>query len=308
MASRPAEGLADLIGATPLVRLRGSSRAGGAAIFAKVEYFNPGGSIKDRAAWSMIRAAEEAGLLKPGATLVEPTGGNTGIGLAMICAARGYKLIAVMPEGMSRERADLLAAYGAEVVLTPAQQGMGAAVAEARRLAQTAGYFMPDQYSNPANPEAHRRGTGPEIWEALRGKVDGFTAGVGTGGTITGVGGFLKEKNPGVRVAAVEPATSAVLSGSKPGPHRIQGIGAGFVPKILNREILDEIIRVSDEEAYHTAKALARTEGLLVGISSGANVFAAQKVALALGEGKNVVTVLPDSGERYLSMEKYFNL
>lgn len=271
-----------------------------------MEYFNPGGSIKDRVAWGMIQAAEVKGLLKPGATLVEPTGGNTGIGLAMICAARGYRLIAVMPEGMSKERIDLLASYGAEVVLTPAWEGMRAAVTEAQRLANEHSYFMPDQYTNLANPETHRRTTAVEIWEALEGKVDAFIAGVGTGGTITGVGEFLKAKNSHIRIVAVEPKGSPVLSGGKPGPHRIQGIGAGFVPKILNRTILDEIFQVKDEDAYQTAKALAREEGLCVGISSGANVFVAQQLARRLGKGKNVVTVLPDSGERYLSMEKYF--
>jgi cysteine synthase A len=271
-----------------------------------LEYFNPGGSIKDRIAWGMIQAAEVKGLLKPGSTVVEPTGGNTGIGLAMICAARGYRLIAVMPEGMSKERTDLLASYGAEVVLTPAWEGMRAAVTEAQRLAKDHSYFMPDQYTNPANPETHRRTTAVEIWEAMEGKVDAFIAGVGTGGTITGVGEFLKGKNPQVRIVAVEPKGSPVLSGGKPGPHRIQGIGAGFIPKILNRTLLDEVFQVDDEDAYHTAKALAREEGLCVGISAGANVLAAKEWARRLGKGKNVVTVLPDSGERYLSMEKYF--
>ena len=306
MASHPSDSLTDLIGHTPLIRLKKSSDSEEAALFAKVEYFNPGGSIKDRIAWGMIQAAEAQGVLKAGSTLVEPTGGNTGIGLAMICAARGYRLIAVMPEGMSKERTDLLASYGAEVVLTPAWEGMRAAVAEAQRLAKQHSYFMPDQYTNPANPGTHRRTTAVEIWEAMEGKVDAFVAGVGTGGTITGVGEFLKAKNPQVRIVAVEPLGSPVLSGGKPGPHRIQGIGAGFIPKILNRAILDEVIQVGDEEAYQTAKALAREEGLCVGISSGANVFAARKLARRLGKGKNIVTVLPDSGERYLSMEKYF--
>ncbi len=306
MAYHSSDSLTDLIGKTPLVRLQKFSGQEEAALFAKVEYFNPGGSIKDRIAWGMIQAAEAQGILKPGSTLVEPTGGNTGIGLAMICAARGYRLIAVMPEGMSKERADLLASYGAGVVLTPAWEGMRAAVAEAQRLAKEHSYFMPDQYTNPANPETHRRTTAVEIWEALAGKVDAFVAGVGTGGTITGVGEFLKAKNPQVRIVAVEPKGSPVLSGGKPGPHRIQGIGAGFVPHILNRAILDEVFQVNDEDAYHTAKALAREEGLCVGISSGANVFVAQQIARRLGKGKNVATVLPDSGERYLSMEKYF--
>jgi cysteine synthase A len=306
MALHPSHSLIDLIGHTPLVRLKASPDLQEARVFAKVEYFNPGGSIKDRIAWGMIESAERQGILKPGFTLVEPTGGNTGIGLAMICAARGYKLVAVMPEGMSKERTDLLTSYGAEVVLTPAWEGMRAAVAEAQRLARQHSYFMPDQYTNPANPETHRRTTAVEIWEAMEGKVDAFVAGVGTGGTVTGVGEFLKSKNPQIKIVAVEPATSPVLSGGKPGPHRIQGIGAGFIPKILNTSILDEIARVGDEEAYQTAKNLAREEGLCVGISSGANVFTARGLAKRLGKGKNIVTVLPDSGERYLSMEKYF--
>lgn len=306
MISPSTYGLTDLIGNTPLVRLQSLSSSDEASLFAKVEYFNPGGSIKDRVAWGMIQAAEAQGLLRPGSTIVEPTGGNTGIGLAMICAARGYRLIAVMPEGMSQERADLLASYGAEVILTPAREGMNAAVAEARRLARECSYFMPDQYSNPANYGAHRMTTAVEIWQAMQGKVDAFVAGVGTGGTITGVGEYLKDKNPSIHIVALEPAGSPVLSGGKPGPHRIQGIGAGFIPKILNRAILDEILQIRDEDAYQTAKALAREEGLLVGISSGANIFAARKVAKKLGKGKNVVTVLPDSGERYLSMQKYF--
>ena len=306
MTSQSNHSLTDLIGNTPLIRLQSFSDPEEAPLFAKVEYFNPGGSIKDRIAWGMINAAEAKGHLKPGSTLVEPTGGNTGIGLAMICAARGYRLIAVMPEGMSQERADLLASYGSEVILTPAREGMSAAVAEARRLATQYSYYMPDQYSNPANPETHRRTTAVEIWRAMQGKVGACVAGVGTGGTITGVGEFLKAKNPRIRIVAVEPAGSPVLSGGKPGPHRIQGIGAGFVSKILNRAILDEIVQVDDEDAYQTAKAVARQEGLLVGISAGANIFAARKVARKLGKGENVVTVIPDSGERYLSMEKFF--
>lgn len=298
--------LTDLIGRTPLIRLRPQTGNQRPHLFAKVEYFNPAGSIKDRAAWGMIKAAEEAGRIKPGDTLVEPTGGNTGIGLAMICAFRGYRLIAVMPEGMSQERVALLKSYGAEVVLTPAMAGMSGAVDEAVRLTQAHGYFMPDQYSNPANPRTHRETTAVEIWEALEGRVDAFVAGVGTGGTITGVGEFLKERSPRIRIVAVEPAGSPVLSGGKPGPHRIQGIGPGFIPKILNRAILDEIIPIGDEEAYAAAKRLAREEGLLVGISSGANVLAASRVAQSLGPDARVVTVLPDSGERYLSLEKYF--
>jgi cysteine synthase A len=292
-----------------MVRLNRLSPPDGGTIFAKVEYFNPGGSVKDRICLNMINEAERQSRLKPGATLVEPTSGNTGIGLAMIAAVRGYKLILVMPESMSMERASLLSSYGAKLVLTPAWEGMRGSIREAEQLLeQNPSYMMPDQFSNPANPEIHRQTTAVEIWEAMDGRIDAFVAGVGTGGTITGVGEVLKARLPQVQIVAVEPAASAVLSGNEPGPHKIQGIGAGFVPKVLNRSILDKIITVSDEEAYRTAKALAREEGLLVGISSGANVIAAQKVAKELGPGKQVVTILPDTGERYISIEKYFNI
>ncbi len=297
------------IGGTPLVRLNRLSPPEGAAIFAKVEFFNPGGSVKDRICLSMINEAERQGRIKPGATIVEPTSGNTGIGLAMISAVRGYKLILVMPESMSMERASLLSSYGAKLVLTPAWEGMRGSIREAEGiLEQNPGYYMPDQFSNPANPEIHRRTTALEIWDAMEGKIDAFVAAVGTGGTITGVGEVLKSRRPEVQVVAVEPTASAVLSGQEPGPHKIQGIGAGFIPKVLNRSLLDRIITVTDDEAYRMAKLLAKEEGLLVGISSGANVLAAQKVAKALGPGKQVVTVLPDTGERYLSIEKYFNI
>jgi cysteine synthase A len=280
---------------------------GGAEVYAKMEAANPGGSVKDRICLNMIQAAERDGRLSPGATVIEPTSGNTGIGLSLIAAVRGYRLILLMPESMTRERIDLLKAYGAEVILTPAPLGMAGAIVEARRLVeQHPGSFMPDQFANPANPEMHRRTTAPEILDAAGGRVDAFVAGVGTGGTITGVGEVLKAHNPAVHIVAVEPAASAVLSGKPAGPHKIQGIGAGFVPKVLNRSILDEIMTVTDDEAFRTKKALAEREGLLVGISSGANVFAARQIARRLGMGKRVITVLPDRGERYFSIEKYF--
>jgi cysteine synthase A len=280
-----------------------------ATIYGKVEFFNPGGSVKDRICLNMINEAERQGRLKPGGTIVEPTSGNTGIGLALVAAVRGYKLILVMPESMSMERASLLSSYGAQLVLTPAWEGMKGSIREAESIiTQNPSYFMPDQFSNPANPAMHRMTTAPEIWEALGGKIDAFVAAVGTGGTITGCGEVFKEQNPHVKVVAVEPAGSPVLSGGDPGPHKIQGIGAGFIPKVLNQRILDRVITVTDDEAYQTAKALSKKEGLLVGISAGANVFAAQKVAQELGPGKNVVTVLCDTGERYISIEKYFNI
>jgi cysteine synthase len=301
--------ITDGIGHTPLVRLNRLSPPGGAIIYGKAEFYNPGGSVKDRICLNMIDEAEHKGLLKPGGTIVEPTSGNTGIGLALVSAVRGYKLILVMPEGMSLERASLLSSYGAQLVLTPAREGMRGSIKEAESiLDQNPEYFMPNQFSNPANPAMHRKTTALEIWEALDGKVDAFVAAVGTGGTITGCGELFKEKNPSVKVIALEPAGSPVLSGGEPGPHRIQGIGAGFVPKVLNRSLIDEIMTVTDEEAYQTTKQLARKEGLLVGISAGANVFAAQKVAESLGPNKNVVTILCDTGERYLSIEKYFNI
>ena len=301
--------ITELIGGTPLVRLNRLSPDGAATIYAKVESFNPGGSVKDRICLNMINEAERQGRLKPGSTIVEPTSGNTGIGLALICAVRGYKLILVMPESMSMERASLLSSYGAQLVLTAAWEGMKGSIKEAESIVgQNPSYFMPDQFSNPANPAIHRRTTAVEIWEALNGKIDAFVAAVGTGGTITGCGEVFKERNPRVQVIAVEPAGSPVLSGGDPGPHKIQGIGAGFVPKVLNRSILDRVITVTDDEAYQTAKLLAKKEGLLVGISAGANVFAAQRVAEQLGTDKHVVTVLPDTGERYISIEKYFNI
>jgi cysteine synthase A len=301
--------ITELIGRTPLVRLNRLSPTGGATIYGKVEFFNPGGSVKDRICLNMIDEAERLGALKPGGTIVEPTSGNTGIGLALVAAVRGYKLILVMPESMSMERASLLSSYGAQLVLTPAWEGMKGAIREAESIiAQNPSYFMPDQFSNPANPAMHKKTTAVEILEALAGKIDAFVAAVGTGGTITGCGELFKERNPNVMVIAVEPSGSPVLSGGEPGPHKIQGIGAGFIPKVLNRAILDRIMTVTDDEAYQTAKQLSKKEGLLVGISAGANVFAAQKVAQELGPGKNVVTILCDTGERYISIEKYFNI
>jgi cysteine synthase A len=301
--------ITELIGNTPLVRLNRLSKPGAATIYGKVEFFNPGGSVKDRICLNMINEAERQGKLKPGGTIVEPTSGNTGIGLALVAAVRGYKLILVMPESMSMERASLLSSYGAQLVLTPAWEGMKGSIKEAESiLAQNPSYFMPDQFSNPANPAMHKMTTAVEIWDALDGKIDALVAAVGTGGTITGCGEFFKEKNPAIKVIAVEPATSPVLSGGDPGPHKIQGIGAGFIPRVLNRKILDRVITVTDDEAYQTAKQLSKKEGLLVGISAGANVCAAQKVADELGSGKNVVTILCDTGERYISIEKYFNI
>ncbi len=301
--------ITELIGKTPLVRLNRLSKPGSATMYGKVEFFNPGGSVKDRICLNMINEAERQGKLKPGGTIVEPTSGNTGIGLALVAAVRGYKLILVMPESMSMERASLLSSYGAQLVLTPAWEGMKGSIKEAESiLAQNPSYFMPDQFSNPANPAMHKMTTALEIWDALEGKIDAFVAAVGTGGTITGCGELFKERNPTINVIAVEPATSPVLSGGDPGPHKIQGIGAGFIPRVLNRKILDRVLTVTDDEAYQTAKQLSKKEGLLVGISAGANVFAAQKIADELGPGKNVVTILCDTGERYISIEKYFNI
>ncbi|HBR52593.1 MAG TPA: cysteine synthase A [Nitrospira sp.] len=307
MTVRLQHDVTELIGNTPLVRLNRLSPKGGATIYAKVEFANPGGSVKDRICLNMINEAERSGRLKPGATIVEPTSGNTGIGLALIAAVRGYKLILVMPETMSMERAHLLSSYGAELVRTPGWEGMLGSIREADRILNAnPEYFKPDQFSNPANPAMHRMTTAREIWNALDGRLDAFVAGVGTGGTITGCGEVFKEHNPAVRVIAVEPSASPVLSGGVPGPHKIQGIGAGFVPAVLNQNILDRVIAITDDEAYRTAKLLASQEGLLAGISAGANVAAAQRVAVELGAGKTVVTLLCDTGERYVSMEKYF--
>jgi cysteine synthase A len=290
------------IGNTPLVRLEKLEEQGSAAIYAKVEAFNPGGSIKDRICLAMIEAAEKDGSLKPGATVVEPTSGNTGIGLSMVCAVKGYKLVLTMPDTMSIERRRLLAAFGAELVLTSGAQGMRGAVQKAEELAVKHGYLMPQQFKNPANPEVHRQTTGPEIINAMQGlSIDGFVAGIGTGGTITGVGDVLKKLNPQIHIAAIEPADSAVLSGGEPGPHKIQGIGAGFVPDVLDTRIYDEVIRVTNGDSYAATKRLSMEAGLLVGISSGAAFHGALQVARKLGKGKNVVVILPDTGERYLS-------
>ncbi len=294
----------DLIGDTPIVRLNRVVEEGWAEVLGKVESFNPAGSVKDRIALSMIEAAEREGRIKPGDTIVEPTSGNTGIGLAMVAAVKGYRLIVTMPEDMSLARRDLLARYGAEIILTPAIEGMTGSVYAAQELLnENPDYFMPQQFENPANPEVHRHTTAQEILAATDGRLDAFVVGVGTGGTITGVGEVLKAKSPDVLIVAVEPARSPVLQGGRAGVTAIQGIGAGFAPGILNRELLDEIISVGDEEAISMSRRLSREEGLLVGISAGANVIAALKVAKRLGQGKRVVTVLPDTGERYLTME-----
>jgi cysteine synthase A len=299
--------IAEFIGDTPVVELPrmldGTEAAeGGVELFAKLEAFNPGGSVKDRIGVAMIEAAEAEGRIEPGhTTIVEATSGNTGIALAFVCAAKGYDLVLTLPQGMSRERESLLRLYGARVEVTESMGGMGEAVEAARAMARSGDVFLPDQFSNPANPEAHRRGTGPEIARALE-RVDVLVAGVGTGGTITGVGEYLREHNPSLQIVAVEPRGSAVLSGGAPGPHRIQGIGAGFVPAVLNRELLDEIVSVSDDDAIHTAWACARRAGLLAGISGGAALWAALQVAnRPESKGKRIVVMMPDSGERYVS-------
>ncbi len=285
-----------------MVRLNRLPKPGSATIYAKLESLNPAGSVKDRIALAMVEAAERAGILKPGDTIVEPTSGNTGIGLAMVAAVKGYRLILTMPEDMSIERRRLLQRFGAEIILTPAIEGMTGAVYAAQQLVEKYGYFMPQQFENPANPEIHRQTTAREILEATDGKVDAVVIGIGTGGTITGVGEVLKQEVPGVLVVGVEPARAPVLAGGKFRPHAIQGMGASFVPGVLNRDIIDELIHVRDEDAIATAARLTREEGLLVGISSGANVFAALQVAERLRAGKVVVTILPDTGERYLTM------
>ena len=299
------QGETELIGSTPLMRAANIERKHGvdAAILLKLEYFNPSGSVKDRIARAMIEDAEKKGLINKDTVIIEPTSGNTGIGLAAIAAAKDYRVILTMPETMSVERRNILKVYGAEIVLTEAPKGMKGAIAKAEELAaQYKNSFIPSQFENDANPEAHRLTTGPEIWEDTDGKVDIFVAGVGTGGTITGVGEYLKSKNSNIRVVAVEPETSSVLSGNKPGPHKIQGIGAGFVPETLNTEIYDEIIRVSNESAFESSRLLAREEGILAGISSGAVLFAALTLAKRKENyGKTIVALLPDSGDRYFS-------
>ncbi|MNI13096.1 Cysteine synthase [compost metagenome] len=303
------QNITELIGDTPLVRLNRVVPEGSAEIYLKLEFQNPGASVKDRIAISMVDVAEQEGKIKPGDTLIEATSGNTGIGLALVAAARGYKAIIVMPETMSLERRNLLRAYGAQLVLTPGAEGMKGAIRRAEELqAENPNYFSPQQFKNQANVKIHRETTGPEIVEAINshdGKLDAFIAGIGTGGTITGAGSVLKENFPGIKIYAVEPAASPVLAGGKPGPHKIQGIGAGFVPDILNTSVYDGVIAVENEEAFETSRRVAKEEGILGGISSGAAIYAALKVAKELGAGKRVVAIIPSNGERYLSTPLY---
>lgn len=305
-----ADDITALVGGTPLVRLRGISESSGAQVLGKLEFFNPANSVKDRIGVAMIDAAEEAGLLQPGGTVIEPTSGNTGIALAMVCAARGYRLVITMPETMSKERRALLRAYGAELILTPGPEGMGGAIGKAEELLkENLDWFMPQQFANAANPAIHRNTTAEEIWSDTDGEIDVLISGVGTGGTITGVGEVLRDRKPGVQIIAVEPEASPVLSGGAKGPHPIQGIGAGFVPDILDTEVFDEVIKAPAEEAMVMARRMARTEGLLIGISSGAAVWAADQVA-ARPEmaGKTIVVVIPSFGERYLSTALFADL
>ena len=304
MDARRAETILDLIGHTPLVRLHRLPQPGSAVTWVKLERSNPGGSVKDRIAKAMIDAAEESGVLQPDSVIVEPTSGNTGIGLAMVAAVKGYRLILIMPGTMTAERRALLRAYGAELVLTPGEKGMKGAITKAEELVSEHGYVMLNQFDNPANPEIHRRTTAAEILAQV-GHLDAFVAGVGTGGTITGVGGILKDTLPGIRIVAVEPLGSPVLSGGSPGKHKIQGIGAGFIPNVLNTDVIDEVVRVENEDAAETTRRLAREEGILSGVSSGAAAWAALQVAKRLGEGKVVVAMLPDTGERYLSTDLF---
>lgn len=306
-SDKVAKNVLELIGQTPMVKLNKIVEPGMATILAKLESYNPGGSVKDRICLSMIEDAEREGLLKLGSTIIEPTSGNTGIGIAMVCAVKGYKCILTMPETMSLERIYILKSYGAEIVLTSGADGMQGSIKKAEELLKkTPNGFMPQQFKNRANPEIHRKTTAKEILNVTNGKIDAFVAGVGTGGTITGVGEILKKKNPDIKIVAIEPKTSAVLSGKEAGPHKIQGIGAGFVPDVLNQDIIDEIIQVDDNDAFKTSRKLAVKEGLFVGISAGAAVWAALKVAKDLGKAKTLVVILPDTGERYFSMERYF--
>ncbi|MEF2247596.1 MULTISPECIES: cysteine synthase A [unclassified Paenibacillus] len=303
--ARLVQSVTDLIGDTPLVRLNRLVPEDSAEIYVKLEYQNPGASVKDRIAISMIEVAEQEGLIKPGDTIIEPTSGNTGIGLALVAAAKGYRAILVMPETMSIERRNLLRAYGAELVLTPGSEGMNGAVRKAEELVkENPSYFLPQQFKNQANVKVHRETTGPEIVEAIQahdGKLDAFVAGIGTGGTISGTGEVLKKHFPDIKIIAVEPAASPILSGGSPGPHKIQGIGANFIPEILNRDIYDEVITIDNEDAFEYARRAAKEEGILCGISSGAAIYAALQVAKKLGKGKRVVAIVPSNGERYLS-------
>jgi cysteine synthase len=302
---RVANSVHELIGETPIVKLNRLVDENSADVYLKLEYFNPGSSVKDRIGLAMIEAAENSGNLKAGDTIIEPTSGNTGIGLAMVAAAKGLKAVLVMPDTMSLERRNLLRAYGAELVLTPGAEGMKGAITKSEELAKEHGYFMPQQFKNEANPEIHRLTTGQEIVSQMGDQLDAFVSGIGTGGTITGAGSVLKEKYPSIKIFAVEPTDSPVLSGGKPGPHKIQGIGAGFVPDVLNTNIYDEIITVKNEEAFEAARRAGREEGILGGVSSGAAIFAALKVAKELGKGKKVLAIIPDNGERYLSTPLY---
>ncbi|SEN83599.1 cysteine synthase [Mesobacillus persicus] len=300
-----ANSVTELIGQTPIVKLNGLSDENSADVYLKLEYMNPGSSVKDRIALAMIEAAEESGKLKAGDTLIEPTSGNTGIGLAMVAAAKGYKAILVMPETMSMERRNLLRAYGAELVLTPGPEGMNGAIKKAGELAEEHGYFMPQQFKNFANPTVHERTTGPEIVAQMGEQLDAFISGIGTGGTITGAGKVLRENYKGIKIVAVEPTDSPVLSGGKPGPHKIQGIGAGFVPDVLDTQVYDDVIQVQNEQAFEYARRAAKEAGILGGISSGAAIYAALQVAKELGKGKKVLAIIPSNGERYLSTPLY---
>ncbi|MEK3988141.1 cysteine synthase A [Robertmurraya sp. FSL R5-0851] len=302
---RVANSISELVGQTPIVKLNRLVEEGSAEVYLKLEYMNPGSSVKDRIALAMIESAEESGELKAGDTIVEPTSGNTGIGLAMVAAAKGYRAILVMPETMSMERRNLLRAYGAELVLTPGPEGMGGAIRKAEELAKENGYFMPQQFKNLSNPEVHRRTTGKEIVEQMSEGLDAFVSGIGTGGTITGAGQVLKQNFDNIKIYAVEPVDSPVLSGGKPGPHKIQGIGAGFVPDILDTTVYDEVIQISNDQAFEFARRAAKEEGILGGISSGAAICAALKVAKELGAGKKVLAIIPSNGERYLSTPLY---
>lgn len=306
MANKPVDNIVQLIGDTPVVKLNNIVPEDAADVYVKLEYQNPGGSVKDRIALAMIERAEQEGKIKPGDTIVEPTSGNTGIGLAFVAAAKGYKAVFTMPETMSQERRNLLKAYGAEVVLTPGSEAMKGAIKKAKELKEEYGYYEPQQFENPANPLIHELTTGPELVEQFEGRtIDAFLAGVGTGGTLSGVGKVLKEKYPSIQIIAIEPEGSPVLSGGEPGPHKLQGLGAGFVPDTLNTNIYDEVVKIGNETAMETSRRVAKEEGILAGISSGAAIYAAIEKAKELGKGKTVVTVLPSNGERYLSTPLY---